>query len=83
MLEQCKKAYDDWRAAEGDARELEAALTRAWEHYAARSNDPPPLELMSAVTRSRQAANDRLTIAMAMLELAHTRGNATRTLSGI
>jgi hypothetical protein len=81
VLDQCKKAYDDWRAADGAARELEAALSQAWEHYAARKKGSPPLELMTAVTRSRQEANDKLTIAMAMLELAHTRDNMNRTYS--
>jgi hypothetical protein len=81
VLEQCKKAYDDWRAADGEARELEAALAQAWEHYSARKQDPPPLELMTAVTRSREEANDKLTIAMAMLELAHTRGKLDRAYS--
>ena len=83
MLEQCKKAYDDWRAADGEARELEAALAQAWEHYAARKQGPPPLELMTAVTRSREEANDKLTIAMAMLELAHTRGKTNQSHSRV
>lgn len=81
VLEQCRKAYDDWRAADGKARELEAALTQAWEHYAVRREGPPPLELMTAVTRSREDANDKLTIAMAMLELAHTHGKANPAYS--
>jgi hypothetical protein len=81
VLEQCKKAYDDWRAADGEARELEAALAQAWEHYSSRKQGPPPLELMTAVTRSREEANDKLTIAMAMLELAHTRGKLDRAYS--
>jgi ferric-dicitrate binding protein FerR (iron transport regulator) len=70
MLDQCKDAYEAWRAAEAEARHMEGKLTQAWEQFSARKAGAPDQELLTAVSRLRAQANDKLTVALLAISAA-------------
>jgi hypothetical protein len=70
MLEECTQAYQAWRAVESEARRLERELAVAWEQFSGRKGSPPSDELMTAVSRLRAEANDKLTVAMLAINAA-------------
>ena len=62
MPERTRKAYNDWKAADTDAREAEARLSQAWEQYERRAAEPPSAELIaqvSALGNAEQQAHRR------------------------
>jgi hypothetical protein len=67
MQETSRQAFEEWRAAEGDARQVEARLAQAWQLYFARQAPAPANELFIEVTRARTTANERLSHAMARM----------------
>jgi ferric-dicitrate binding protein FerR (iron transport regulator) len=75
MLEDCKQAYEAWRAAEAEARQVERKLSHAWEQFSTHKAGPPPPELMSLVSRLRAQANEKLTVAMVAISAARAGGD--------
>ena len=67
MPEKSRQAYDEWKRADGRAREAEARLARAWDDYFAHRGGPPSAQLIQEVARLRAIANDRLTATMVTL----------------
>lgn len=67
VVDQYKRSYAEWRAAEEKARALEKELQKAWDQCLARNSDPPPEELMQSVWSLRAEANEKLTIAVRAL----------------
>ena len=67
VVDQYKRSYAEWRAAEEKARALEKELQKAWDQCLARNGDPPPEGLMRSVWSLRAQANEKLTIAVKAL----------------
>ena len=74
-----RKAYDEWKTADADARAAEEQLARAWEDYFTRRGSAPSHTLIREVSRRRAVANDRLSHAMSAI--SESRGG-DGTLSG-
>jgi hypothetical protein len=68
VTEKARQAYDEWKLADARAREAEARLASAWDTYFEVRMNPPPAELIQEVSRLRAVANDRLTVAMLMMD---------------
>jgi ferric-dicitrate binding protein FerR (iron transport regulator) len=71
-----RNAFDEWRAADKEAREMEAKLAAAWQRYDSRNGPPPSAELMESVSLLRSKANEKLT--RAMLAMTAARHSAER-----
>lgn len=69
MPDPSRAAFEDWKSAEAAAREAERQLAAAWESYELTRGAPPTRELMEEVSRRRAIANDRLTLAMKLLDV--------------
>lgn len=69
MSANTQRILDDWKSAEGCAREAERQLAAAWELYERTRQLPPPPELFDEVARCRRLAGERLAEAMRALDV--------------
>lgn len=70
MTDRLTAAIDAWRQADAEARAAENLLAQAWEDFDARRGPPVSAQLIAQVARLRDQANDRLTVALSLLQQA-------------
>jgi ferric-dicitrate binding protein FerR (iron transport regulator) len=63
-MHRAKRAVEEWKVADEQARAAEARLKAAWDAYDAHQGPAPGADLMAEVSRLRPIANDKLTVAM-------------------
>jgi hypothetical protein len=71
MLQHSRQAFEAWRAADREARAVEARLAQGWQRYFAHEAPPPPEDLFAAVSIARAEASARLKQAMARMDAQH------------
>jgi hypothetical protein len=65
-----KSAYEAWRSADAQARQLEGQLAAAWIAYHTGQGQVPSEALMTAVSGARAFANEKLNMVLASLRAA-------------
>ena len=60
MIEESRRAAEDWKQAEEAQKEAEALLKEAWHSYFSKAGRAPSAELIAEVSRLRQIADEKL-----------------------
>ncbi len=71
--DQVHKAVSDWREADLLARAVESRMLELWDAHVSNATSMLPSDLIEDVTRARAHANDRLTVAIGLMDLERRR----------
>ena len=69
MTQDVQAAIATWKQADAEARAVEALLARARDEYEAKRGPAVPGELLQQVSKARRRANDKLSVALAMIRI--------------
>ena len=67
MPSDLKSALDSWKEVDANARAAEGLLRQAWADYEGRRTTAIPAEMLKQVAELRTSANDRLKVALKLL----------------
>jgi len=68
MVQRARALFNDWKAADEKARQLELLLKAQWENHFSDGSPPPTENVMTKVLEMRAHANGRLAAAMHALQ---------------
>ena len=69
MTQDVQGAIATWKQADAEARALETLLARARDEYEFKRGPAVPPELLQEVSKARRRANDKLSVALAMIRV--------------